>query len=88
MGFLDGRCNGRKICLEAQSVLTQLQLARKAGISAPRLCQWERGEIELEPDQVVRIAEVLHKHLCSAPVFECATELAKALTPLNDEPSR
>jgi transcriptional regulator with XRE-family HTH domain len=65
--------------LRRRACLTQLQLSRKAGISAPQLCQWERGEIELRPEQIVRIAEVLHKYLSTPAIFNSAMELARAL---------
>jgi transcriptional regulator with XRE-family HTH domain len=67
--------------LRRRACLTQSQLARKSGVSAPRLCQWERGEIELRPEQIVRIAEVLHKYLSTPPIFNGAMELARALAP-------
>ncbi len=68
--------------LRRKACLTQLQLARKAGISAPRLCQWERGEIELHPDQIARIAEVLYGYLKSPQIFDGAMALARTLAPL------
>jgi len=61
--------------------LTQIQLARKTGISAPRICLWERGEIELRPEQIECIAKVLDEHLSKAPVFNGARELALTLSP-------
>jgi len=46
------------------------------------LCQWERGEIELRPKQIVRIAEVLHEGLnAPLPAFKSAIELARSLDP-------
>jgi transcriptional regulator with XRE-family HTH domain len=67
--------------LRRRACLTQLQLARKAGITAPRLCLWERGEIELTPEQVEKIATVLHGCLGKTPVFAGAEELARAIGP-------
>lgn len=67
--------------LRRRACLTQLQLSRKVGISAPQLCQWERGEIELRREQIVCIAEVLHKYLSTSAIFKNAMELAKALAP-------
>ena len=67
--------------LRRRACLTQLQLARKIGISAPRVCQWERGEIELRPEQILRIAEVLHKYLSTPVIFNTVMDLAKALAP-------
>jgi transcriptional regulator with XRE-family HTH domain len=67
--------------LRRRACLTQLQLARKAGISAPRLCLWERGEIELPYEQVERIAKVLIELLSRPPDFKGVNELALALAP-------
>lgn len=72
---------GDRALLRRKACLTQIQLARKVGISAPRLCQWERGELELDRDQIMRIAEVLHQYLSARPVFKCALELATILAP-------
>jgi len=49
--------------LRKRAALTQVQLAKEVAITAPRLCLWERGEVELSPDQVNRIAEVLAEHI-------------------------
>jgi transcriptional regulator with XRE-family HTH domain len=64
-----------------RACLTQLQLARKVGITAPRLCLWERGEIELSPEQVDKIAAVLHGCLSKAPAFVSTEDLACAIAP-------
>ncbi len=67
--------------LRRRACLTQSQLGRQSGVPAPRLCQWERGEIELRPEQILRIAEVLHKYLSTPAIFKSVMELAKALAP-------
>jgi transcriptional regulator with XRE-family HTH domain len=67
--------------LRRKACLTQIQLARKTGISAPRICMWERGEIELNPAQVGTIAKVLHERLAKPPVFSDVAELLRALAP-------
>lgn len=76
--------------LRRRACLTQIQLARKVGISAPRLCLWERGEIELRPEQIVRIAEVLYRYLSTPQVFSGAMALASALasSTFSGEPTR
>jgi len=67
--------------LRRRACLTQLQLARKVGVTAPRLCLWERGEIELSPEQVEKIAAVLHGCLSKTPAFAGAEDLARAIAP-------
>jgi len=67
--------------LRRRAGLTQIQLARKTAISAPRICLWERGELELRAEQVERIARVLNEHLLKVPVFNDARELAMVLNP-------
>jgi transcriptional regulator with XRE-family HTH domain len=67
--------------LRRRAGLTQIQLARKTGISAPRICLWERGEVELRTEQIECIAKVLNEHLSKAPVFSGAGELALTLSP-------
>jgi transcriptional regulator with XRE-family HTH domain len=60
---------------------TQIQLARKTGISAPRICLWERGKVELRTEQIERIAKVLNEQLLKTPVFSGPGELALTLSP-------
>ncbi len=67
--------------LRRKACLTQIQLARKTRISAPRICLWEHGEIELSTEQVNKIAKVLHERLARPPVFSGVSELAHALAP-------
>lgn len=43
--------------------LTQVQLANLTGIPAPRICLWERGQIELRPEQVESIEHALRGEL-------------------------
>jgi transcriptional regulator with XRE-family HTH domain len=59
--------------------LTQIQLARLVGSSAPQICVWERGERDFPADTVASIAAVLYEQLRDAPVFENAEELARFL---------
>jgi transcriptional regulator with XRE-family HTH domain len=66
--------------LRRRAALTQAQLARLTGISAPRICLWERDEIELRPEQIERIAKVLDEYLSKAPVLKGARELALKLS--------
>lgn len=65
--------------LRRRAALTQGQLARRVGICAPKLCLWERGEVQLEPRVVARIAECLHQALGETPSFSDSLELARAL---------
>lgn len=43
--------------------LTQVELARRAELHASQICLWERGQIELKPEQESRILAVLHEHI-------------------------
>jgi transcriptional regulator with XRE-family HTH domain len=65
--------------LRRRAALTQAQLARLTGISAPRICLWERDEIQLKREQVERIAVVLRDRLAESPVFESLEELLEKL---------
>lgn len=65
--------------LRKRAGLTQFRLAKRAGITAPRLSLWEAGEIELHPDQVLRIASALYERLSNSPAFDDVTKLARAL---------
>jgi transcriptional regulator with XRE-family HTH domain len=67
--------------LRKRAALTQVELSRIVGISAPRLCLWERGQVELRPEQVERIARALNEQLGKTPYFDGAGELAKVLVP-------
>lgn len=67
--------------LRKRAALTQQQLANLTGIAAPRICLWERGEIELRPEQIERIAAVLRGRLAETPVFENVQELHQSLAP-------
>jgi DNA-binding transcriptional regulator YiaG len=67
--------------LRKRAALTQVELSQMVRISAPRLCLWERGQIELRPEQVDRIAQVLKDHLGKTPCFDGAGELVKVLVP-------
>jgi transcriptional regulator with XRE-family HTH domain len=72
--------SGRAL-LRKRAALTQVELSRMVGVSAPRLCLWERGQIDLRPEQIERIAQILKEHLGKTPCFEGPAELAKALMP-------
>jgi transcriptional regulator with XRE-family HTH domain len=72
--------------LRRMAGLTQIQLGRKVGISGPRICLWERGEIELQPEQVEQVAKVLQGRLERAPRFSCVRDLAQTLAPANPLP--
>jgi transcriptional regulator with XRE-family HTH domain len=67
--------------LRRRAGLTQVQLSRKTAISAPRLCLWERGEVELSPEQVGKTAAVLHDCLSRTPAFSGTEELARLISP-------
>jgi transcriptional regulator with XRE-family HTH domain len=41
------------------SGLTIRQVAARSGVSVPRVCNYERGELELRPEQVQSIRRVL-----------------------------
>lgn len=45
--------------LRRRAGLSQARLASLTGISAPRLCLWERNLIELKPEQLERIQSVI-----------------------------
>jgi len=70
-----------RAALRRRAGLTQIQLSRKTGISAPRLCLWERGDVELGLEQVERIAAVLHAGLSTTPYFSGIEELALVIAP-------
>jgi transcriptional regulator with XRE-family HTH domain len=72
--------NGRAV-LRKRAALTQVELASKVGISAPRLCLWERGHIELRPEKVESIAAVLKESLGNTPCFDEVEELVSVLAP-------
>ena len=58
--------------------LTQIQLARLVGSSAPQICVWEQGEREWPAETVARIAAVLFERL-KGPAFDSPDDLARAL---------
>jgi transcriptional regulator with XRE-family HTH domain len=71
---LDERAQIRK-----RSGLTQLRLAKLAGISQSRLSFWEHHEVELSIEEVNCIANVLHGYLIKPISFEGPAELARVL---------
>ena len=74
--------------LRRRAALTQAQLASLTGIPAPRICLWERGDVELKPEQVERIATVLRERLAATPVFDSVRELHENLTPREESRRR
>lgn len=64
-----------------RAALTQVELSHKVGISAPRLCLWECGHVELRPEQVESIATVLKEHLGTTSCFDEIGELVGVLAP-------
>ena len=65
--------------LRQRAGLTQVQLGNLAGVPQTHICQWERGDRELKPLQVARIAQVLDEHLKQTPVFRGPEELVRVL---------
>ena len=65
--------------LRKRAGLTQLQLARLTGSSAPQICVWERGDRDLPPKIVSRIARVLYDQLTGIPQFQNLDELTRVL---------
>jgi len=62
--------------------LTQYQLSTLTGVPQAHLCQWERNDRQLRPEQVERIARILNEHIVRTPVyFGGPSELVKVLTP-------
>jgi transcriptional regulator with XRE-family HTH domain len=66
--------------LRKMAGLTQMQLGRKVGKSAGTICLWERGEIELTPGDIERIARALEGELARQPAVSNATQIAGMLT--------
>jgi transcriptional regulator with XRE-family HTH domain len=67
--------------LRKRAGLTQIELSQRVGISASRLCLWERGQVELSPERVRKIAAVLKEHLGKATCFDDVGELVSVLAP-------
>ena len=65
--------------LRKSAGLTQVKLARLAGIPQSRVSSWENEETELAPEVVLKIARAIQKRLGRAPHFKCVDDLAKAL---------
>ena len=59
--------------------LTQIQLGRRVGKSAGTICPWERGELELAPADVERIARVLETELTKQPPVSSAAQIVGML---------
>jgi transcriptional regulator with XRE-family HTH domain len=65
--------------IRKRSGLTQIRLAKLAGISQARLSSWENHEIELSPEDIMSVARVLEDYLRQPMSFDGATGLARAL---------
>jgi transcriptional regulator with XRE-family HTH domain len=59
--------------------LTQIQLGRKVGKSAGTICLWERGEIELAPADVEKIARAIESEITKQPPVSSAAEIVGML---------
>lgn len=59
--------------------LTQIQLGRRIGKSAGTICLWERGEVELAPADVERIARVIENELAKQPPVSSAAQIVGML---------
>ncbi len=60
--------------LRRRAGLTQHQLSKLTGISAPRISLWENDEIELPSAEIVKIAHVLQDEMWRSPFFRSASE--------------
>jgi transcriptional regulator with XRE-family HTH domain len=65
--------------LRKMAGLTQIQLGRRVGRSAGTICLWERGELELAPAEVERIARVIENELTKQPQVSSAAQIAGVL---------
>lgn len=65
--------------LRKRAGLTQIQLGRKVGKSAGTICLWERGELELAPADVEKIACVIEKELTKQPAISSAAQIVGIL---------
>lgn len=65
--------------LRKMAGLTQIQLGRRVGKSAGTICLWERGELELAPADVERIARVIDSELTKRPPISGADQIAGVL---------
>jgi transcriptional regulator with XRE-family HTH domain len=69
-----------RAALRRRTGISQTELARLTGISSPRICLWEKRDIELRPEQVDKIAKVLHDRLHETPSFDSREELVSVLS--------
>ena len=69
--------------LRRRAGLTQVQLARKTGISAPQICLWENRHLELRTEQVERIAIAIVEELNRAPAISTPDDLVRVLVQEN-----
>jgi DNA-binding transcriptional regulator YiaG len=68
----------KRALLRIECHLSQLQLSRKAQISLMDVIEWEHGVKKLRPEQVKRLAEVLHGQSLQPP-FGSIEEVEKRM---------
>jgi DNA-binding XRE family transcriptional regulator len=61
--------------LRKMAGLTQIQLGRKVGKSGATICLWERGDLELAPADIQRIALAIEKELNKQPPISSADQI-------------
>ena len=66
--------------LRRRAGLTQVQLARRANISASQICLWERGDLELSTLDVEHIARVIEAELAKFPAPSSAAQIVSVLS--------
>jgi transcriptional regulator with XRE-family HTH domain len=59
--------------------MTQRQLGRKVGKSGATICLWERGDMELSPADVGRIARVIVEEATKNPPLSSAAQILGVL---------
>jgi transcriptional regulator with XRE-family HTH domain len=59
--------------------LTLFELARRVGKSQGTLSQWERGQIELAPEDIEKIADVIETELNKTAIPSTRQGIANAL---------
>jgi transcriptional regulator with XRE-family HTH domain len=70
--------NNLRSDLRRRAGLTQLQLARLTNVTSPRISLWENNEIELRPEEVECIAQILYKFIRTAPLFKEPQDIVNA----------
>ena len=69
-----------RVRLRRMAGLTQVQMARRVGISASQLCLWEHAEIELSSGNVEQIAQTIEAELTKFPVPCTAVDIVGVLS--------